>query len=398
MVTRRSVLACSTQLAVLAHWPGLALANREGEERLVVVILRGALDGLAAVAPYAEPRYSPLRGPLSLPSPNGAGNSLKLDGLFTLHPALTRMHEIFAAGELAVVHAVATPYRERSHFDGQAVLENGSAGTAHLRSGWLNRVVAEWIDEPRGSAIALAQNVPLVLRGEASVASWSPSGLTNADEDTFARVADLYAGDALLAARLEEGLRARAIAGEASANMGRSPRARDDFDALAAAAARFLAAADGPRIAVLESTGWDTHANQGADQGQLATRLGRLDSGLSTLKRDLGRQWTRTVVAVVTEFGRTVAVNGTRGTDHGTGGCAFLAGGAVAGGRVVGDWPGLAERDLHEGRDLRATTDLRAIFKGVLRDHFGLDERALANEVFPGSAGLKPLDGLIRSA
>lgn len=164
---------------------------------------------------------------------------------------------------------------------------------------------------------------------------------------------------------------------------------------LTTAAARFLASADGPRIAVLDVGGWDTHANQGAAGGNLATRLRALDAGLESLRNELGEHWSSTSVLIVTEFGRTVAVNGTRGTDHGTGTCAFLAGGAITGGRVIADWPGLAEHDLRDGHDLKATLDLRAVFKGLLAGQFGLSEAVLAQTVFPDSTAVEPLSGLL---
>jgi len=227
------------------------------------------------------------------------------------------------------------------------------------------------------------------------VTSWAPSQMPETDDDTLARVRRLYeAADPELAASLNGALEAREIAGDAGdARMG-GGRGGQAIAPLASAAARFLSSADGPRIAVLDANGWDTHANQGGAQGTLAQRLRGLDLGLQMLKTELGAHWLQTSVLVVTEFGRTAAVNGTRGTDHGTAGCAFLCGGAVAGGRVVADWPGLAARDLHEGRDLRATTDLRALFKGVLHERFGVSESALARTVFPSSDSVEPLDGL----
>jgi uncharacterized protein (DUF1501 family) len=243
-------------------------------------------------------------------------------------------------------------------------------------------------------AIAVADNVPLVLRGDRPVTSWAPSRLPDAPDDTLERIMDLYANDALLGARLRDALATKEMAGDA----GGGARGDGQLGALVSATAKFLAAPDGPRIAVLEATGWDTHANQGAEQGQLAARLGSLDAGIGALKRDLGDAWKHTAVLVVTEFGRTVAVNGTRGTDHGTGTCAFLAGGAVQGGRVIADWPGLAERDLYQARDLKPTIDLRAVFKGVLRDHLGVAAAALDEQVFPGSSAARAKDGLIRIA
>jgi uncharacterized protein (DUF1501 family) len=386
---------------LLAPFARIAHAVADTEARFVLVILRGGLDGLAAVPPYGEPQYANLRGDLALGAPGGADGVLDLDGTFGLHPALTNMHTMFKARELAVLHAVATPYRERSHFDGQNVLENGSATPNASANGWLNRALQalEQQGNPR-PAVALAESVPLVLRGEFAVNAWAPSRLPDTDEDTLARVRAMYeATDPLLAERLSAALGARELVGdEAGERMGNSrlkplPQGRgaQQVGPLVTAAARFLAIDAGPRVAVIDVGGWDTHANQGGAQGALALRLRGLDTGLAMLKTELGTVWQHTSVLVVTEFGRTVAVNGTRGTDHGTAGCAFLAGGAVAGGRVIADWPGLATRDLHENRDLRATTDLRALFKGVLADRFALAEAALEESVFPDSSAVQPL-------
>jgi uncharacterized protein (DUF1501 family) len=394
MTTRRSFIATGAKLTLLAPFARLASAE-SADARFVLVILRGGLDGLAAVPPYADSQYRALRGALALSAPGTEGGALDLDGTFGLHPALTNLHAMYRGREALVLHAAATPYRERSHFDAQKVLEAGSATPSGAVTGWLNRalgVLASGGDSH--GAIALADSVPLVLRGDFAVTSWAPSRLPDTDEDTLARVRHLYeAVDPELAARLSSALDARELAGDASeARMG--GRGGQAVAPLASAAARFLASADGPRVAVLDVGGWDTHANQGAAQGPLALRLRGLDSGLQQLKTELGAHWQSTSVLVVTEFGRTVAVNGTRGTDHGTAGCAFLAGGAVAGGRVLADWPGLQPRDLHEGRDLRATTDLRALFKAVLQERFGVGEAALARTVFPDSDSVAPLDDI----
>ena len=389
MINRRRFLAGTTQLALLAGVPGLARAQESLDSRFVFVILRGGMDGLSAVPPYAESQYQRLRGQLAI----GADEVLKLDGTFGLHPSLSNMHSMYEDGDLAVLQAVATPYRERSHFDGQNVLENGTEVPGGQRDGWLNRAVSQ--NEPTHSAIALSQNIPLVLRGDASVTSWAPSRLPEADDDTLSRLMDLYANDPHLAGRLEEAVAAREVAGEMSG--GRNNRA-GQLGPLISAAGRFLSAPDGPRIAVLETGGWDTHANQGAAQGVLSTRLRGLDQGMAALKRELGDVWQNTVIVVATEFGRTVAVNGTRGTDHGTAGCAFVAGGAVRGGRIVADWPGLSNRDLHEERDLKPTLDLRAAFKGVLSEHLDATREELDRHVFPGSDNVAPLEGLIRTS
>ncbi|HVY65086.1 MAG TPA: DUF1501 domain-containing protein [Gammaproteobacteria bacterium] len=392
MLDRRTLLRTSVQLTLLAPFVRLADAAAEKSSRFVLVILRGALDGLAACAPYGDAQYSNLRGPLALGAPGTEGGVLKLDGTFGLHPSLTNLHALYQARELAVLHAVATPYRERSHFDAQKVLEAGKLSPAATDGGWLNRALAvmHGAGDKRG-AVALNDTVPLVLRGEVEVSTWAPSRLPDADEDLLARVRRMYeAVDPPLASKLNEALDARAIAGDA-ANGKMGGGAQQAVTPLVSAAARFLRSPDGPRIAVIDVGGWDTHANQGGAQGNLATRLKGLDGGIATLKTELGPVWADTTVLVVTEFGRTVAVNGTRGTDHGTAGVAFLAGGHVQGGRVLSDWPGLAARDLYENRDLKPTTDLRGVFKGVLAERFGVPESALERTVFPDSAKVAPL-------
>jgi uncharacterized protein (DUF1501 family) len=400
MVDRRTLLKTSAQLTLLAPFARMAHAVANPDARFVLVILRGGLDGLAAVPPYGEGQYASLRGSLALESPgSGDGGVLKLDGLFGLHPSLTNLHAMYGAGEVTVLHAVATPYRERSHFDGQKVLEAGLDAPATSAGGWLNRTLVELAKAGDArDAIALAESVPLVLRGDFAVDAWAPSRLPDTDDDTLARVRALYeAADPTLAQRLNDALAARELAGDAGVGGrmgGGGFGGGAQVTPLATAAARVLASADGPRIAVIDVGGWDTHANQGAGQGALALRLRGLDSGLQTLKTELGPVWRHTSALVVTEFGRTVAVNGTRGTDHGTAGCAFLAGGAVNGGRVIADWPGLAAQDLHEGRDLRATTDLRAVFKGVLAARFGVAESVLERAVFPDSEAVQALTDL----
>ena len=393
MTTRRSLHATGATRTLLAPFARLATAASNLDARLVLIILRGGLDGLAAVPPYAEPRYAQLRGPLALAKPGTDGGALDLDGTFGLHPALTNLHAMYRAREALVLHAAATPYRDRSHFDAQNVLEAGSVAPSGADGGWLNRALAALEDagDPR-QAVALAESVPLVLRGELAVTSWAPSRLPVPGDDLLVRLRKLYwAADPALAQSLYDALEVRAIVGDTS-EQRMDGRAGLSVAPLASSAARFLRSADGPRIAVLDAGGWDTHANQGAAQGVLAQRLRGLDEGLEMLKSGLGAHWQQTTVLVVTEFGRAAAANGTRGTDHGTAGCAFVVGGAVAGGRVLGDWPGLAARDLHEGRDLRATTDLRALFKAVLHERFGVGEAALARTVFPASDSLAPLE------
>jgi uncharacterized protein (DUF1501 family) len=372
-------------------------------QRLVLVIMRGALDGLAAVPPYGDPAYAGLRREFALSAPGAdAHAALPLDGFFGLHPALGFLQQSYAARELIVFHALASPYRERSHFDGQDVLENGTLQPHALQTGWLNRALARVPGgAPREAGVALGQNVPLVMRGPAEVASWSPSRLAALDEDTYARITDLYAGDALLSRRLADAMAADAMAGGdgAPAAMGGGPGGgAGRYAEIVQAAAGFLRQDEGPKVAVFDTTGWDTHANEGGAEGQLAGRLRQLDAGLAILKQQLQSAWADTAVLLVTEFGRTAAINGTRGTDHGTATVAFLVGGAVAGGRVISDWPGLSARALYQGRDLAPTTDLRAVLKGLLAGQLEVPARALATDVFPDSESVKPLAGLLRSS
>ena len=395
----------------------LAFASAPTDARFVFVLLRGALDGLSAVPPVGDPDYARLRGQIAL-AKSGEGAALPLDGTFALHPALQFLHQSYGAGELAVLHAVATPYRERSHFDAQNVLESGDLRPHGSTSGWLNRaLVAMPAGKTREAGVALGASVPLAMRGPAEVASWSPTKIAALDEATLARITDLYARDPLLSRRLADALESDAIANEAQAAamteaesetpMMNSVVERDAkekrgygarYVATARAAAGFLKRDEGPRVAMFDTTGWDTHANEGGAQGQLALRLRGLDAALAALKESLGPVWRNTAVLVATEFGRTAAINGTRGTDHGTGAAAFLLGGAVAGGRVLCDWPGLASANLLDSRDLAPTRDLRTVMKGVLRDHLNVPAKALDNDVFPGSAATHAMAGLIKGS
>lgn len=394
MLDRRRFLTAAGLGCAAMSLPTLSLASTVSNKRLVLVILRGAMDGLSLAAPYADPDYARLRGELALPAPGRNGGVLPLDDGFGLHPAFETLHALYRDGEATIVHAVASPYRERSHFDGQDVLENGGSSVGLFRDGWLNRAL-----EPLGGslgderAIALAQNTPLVLRGNNSVTSWAPSRLPDASDSTLDRLIDLYADDQFFSTRLTQALSSQEIAAGTDGMPGRQ---RGDAEALrstASSVARFLTTEGGPSIAVIEIGGWDTHANQGASSGQLANRFAGLDGGLLELKQSLGDTWSDTVVAVVTEFGRTARVNGTRGTDHGTGTAAVLAGGAVDGGRVVTDWPGL--KDLYEDRDLRPTADIRSVFKSVLHDHMNLSSGFIDEHVFPDSHRAARMQDLI---
>jgi uncharacterized protein (DUF1501 family) len=410
-LTRRRFLLGTTALAASAAWPEVLFAHTGGSARLVVVILRGALDGMAAVPPHADPDYVGLHRELAIAAPGSADGALELNGQFGLHPSLAFLHERYRAGEAVVFQAVASPYRDRSHFDGQNVLENGLSKPLGSADGWLNRALADLArDAGRAErAVAISQNVPLILRGDVPVISKSPQSTPDVDEDLLARLADLYSQDNWFSARLSEAVQTERMTDSAggsemqgSAMQGQSGAATlayrpDRVSPVAKMAASLMRSEGGPEVAVIEVGGWDTHANQGGAKGVLAQRLAGLDNALRVLCGELGPLWPQTAVLIVTEFGRTAAVNGTRGTDHGTGGCAFLTGGAVDGGKVIADWPGLAHNQLLDNRDLRPTLDLRSVFKGVLSDHLRVDGKALANRIFPDSSGARPLQGLIRA-
>jgi len=398
--SRRAMLAGSGALFAWAHLP--RLAHAEGRDpRFLTIVLRGALDGLATVAPAGDPDWIALRGDNALRF-DGKVPALKLDGFFALNPAMPNLHRMFQANEAIIVHACATPYRERSHFDGQDLLESGLPQPAPSDSGWLNRALhglasADRVDAgERARALGVGPALPLLVRGPAPVLTWSPQNAPAASEDTARRLLELYRhADLKLANVMEEN--AKLVAMEHTDDMRKAPsnQPRAYFTDAAGTAAKFMAQPDGPRIGALALDGWDTHNNEGIAGGRLAQLLGSLDGALAAVKANMGPAWRETVVALVTEFGRTARINGTDGTDHGTATVALLAGGALKGGRVIADWPGLKPADLYEDRDLKPTTDLRAVLKGVLKDHLRVDDRALAETVFPGSKNFKPLAGLV---
>jgi uncharacterized protein (DUF1501 family) len=407
--TRREALLGAGSLFAWSQMPRLARA--EGRDpRMLVIVLRGALDGLGAVAPVGDPDWIGLRGDRALVL-DGKPPALPLDSFFALNPAMPNLHRLYKAQQATIVHATATPYRERSHFDGQDVLESGLARPGAADTGWLNRALAELASDgrvdPRGSRILGVGSVtPLVVRGRAPVLSWVPQKLLPASEDTQARLLDLYKHtDPRLAVALEARMRLAALGPTAAPDASMSDNAplaapgiagvRAYFAEAAGTAARLLAKPDGPRVGAVGFIGWDTHINEGAASGQLANLLGALDGALAAIETNMGDSWRETVVTVITEFGRTARINGTNGTDHGTGTVAFLAGGALRGGRVIADWPGLKQAQLYEERDLKPTTDLRTVLKGLLRDHLRVDERVLANTVFPDSIGVVPTAGLV---
>lgn len=399
-LTRRGLVAAGGSFFASAFLPRISSAATARDPRLIVIILRGALDGLSAVAPIGDPDYADLHGALAL-SLGGEHPALPLDSFFALNPSMPVFARLFAAKQAIVVHATATAYRERSHFDGQDVLESGMPGPGAVRTGWLNRAIDL---VPKGErvaakgALAVGPSTPLVLRGPAPVLGWAPQSLPDASDDLAKRVIELYQHrDHELASALAHGIDLDRIA---TREMGPDMRLRGGGPGVAMrqaaqGAARLVAADDGPRIAALSFDGWDTHAHEGGTTGRLAQLLNGLDGALEELEKGLGAKWSATAVVAITEFGRTARINGTTGTDHGTASVAFLAGGALAGGRIIADWPGLEPAQLYQNRDLMPTTDLRGVLKGLLADQFGLSAAVLANQIFPHSTDVKPLPGLV---
>ena len=377
--------AAASPVATLSFATHNFAASTKTDKRFVMVILRGGMDGLYAVPAVGDPDFAAARGTLS----QYAEPVLPLDTTFALHPNLKQTHSLFQRGEMAVVHAVGLGYRDRSHFDAQQVLESGSNRPYELSTGWLGRALG--VQHSKG--LALSTTVPLLLRGAGTIDTWAPSSLPNPSVDLVNRMQRMYAGDVALGAAL-----ARAKALHFDSGMGAdvnnaAAHKASNFVALANRAAEFLALPDGPQAAVLELGGWDSHANQAAPNAATSNNLRQLDNGLAALREGLlpSSMWQNTVVVVVSEFGREVAMNGTQGTDHGTGGVAFVLGGKVNGARVVGEWPGLTKKDRYEGRDLRITTDIRSVLKGVLSDHFSVSTRSLNADVFPASDAVKSL-------
>lgn len=363
---------------------GLAFGAPIKDKRLMVVVLRGALDGLAAVAPVGDKSYADVRGALALP--HNADVLLDLDGFFAMHSALKPLMPLYQQKQMLVMHAVATSYRERSHFDAQNLLENGSDKPYKLSTGWLNRAVQGYVNE--SNLIAMGSNIPLLLRGAVQAGSWSSSVLPGVEDDFLLRVGRMYESDPDLMGALNKAVELQGMSEQMNADRGGGR----NFIQLMSKAAEFMKPDNGMLIGTAELGGWDTHANQGLGQGALARNMATLAEGLHTFKEKMGDAWDKTAVLCVTEFGRTVRANGSGGTDHGTGSVAFLLGGKVNGGRVIGDWPGLAK--LYQDRDLIPANDLRGLIKATLNQHLNLPSYSLDREVFPGSEKIQLKDKL----
>jgi uncharacterized protein (DUF1501 family) len=388
-MNRRHLLAAASAGVGLAFAGRVAAQTNGPANKLVVVIARGAMDGLSVTVPYADPNYVPLRGGLAIAAPGEANGALALSEGVGLHPALAGLHALYGQDQMRFAPAVALPVRIRSHFDAQDVLENGGEGLRQQSDGWLNRaIVAAGGTSLKG--LSIGAQTPLILRGDAPVSSWAPGGLVRDGDRIASLLQDLYVEDPMLGQNLARGLATEQLV---SMEGGDQRLRRNDVQGLGQAVARLMTGPEGADIVAVSLDGWDTHAGQRA---QLQTRLTGLDQLVTGLKDGLGETWSRTAVIVATEFGRTARANGTQGTDHGTGSSLLLAGGAVKRGGPIGDWPTLADNRLFENRDLAPTLDIRSVFKGVLRDHMGLDRAALDARVFPGSAAEAPaMDGLV---
>jgi len=379
---RRAFIAAGGLGLLGAFAPRMAFAKAATAKRFVFIIQRGAADGLGTIGAVGDPAFVGARGDLAADLTAGT----KLDAMFALHPAMTNAAGLYGKGQALFAHAIASPYRDRSHFDGQNVLETGGTGAYQLKDGWMNRLLGV-VPTDDARAIAIAATVPMALRGRREVASYAPSSLPDASDDLLARVTQLYAGDAQLHGLWNEALSTRQLTSDLAQDNGRNAAATG------ALAARLLAPANGARIATIETGGWDTHAGQ---RGRLAAQLKGLDAMIGALQAGLGPVWNDTLVLVATEFGRTVAVNGTGGTDHGTGTAAMLFGGAVKGGRVFADWPGMATANLFEARDLKPTTPLDAFIGGAVADHFAIEPPRAMAALFPASAKTAAIGGLLR--
>ena len=368
MFSRRFILGAGGAAVASFALPRMAFARADTPKRFVFIIQRGAADGLAIVAPTGDPAFHGVRGDFIPDLQTGA----KLDGMFTLHPTLAETAKLCAAKQALFVHAVASPYRDRSHFDGQNVLETGGSAAYRVKDGWMNRLLG-LLPADEGKALALSSTVPMALRGAHDVSSYAASALPGASDDLLARVGKLYESDRQLHGLWEAAMQTRMTAGDLAGS-------GQNGAATGALAAKLLAGANGAGIAMIETGGWDTHSGQ---RGRLNVQLRGLDQMVAALKVGLGPDWANTLVIVATEFGRTVAPNGTGGTDHGTASAAMLIGGAVAGGKVVADWPGLSQGALYEGRDLKPTTDLDALIGGALAQHYELEPARTMTALFP---------------
>jgi len=422
-INRRSLLGLGASLGISVNFLGTqAFAATEGDlarKKLVVVICRGGMDGLSVSPPVGDAHYANLRGSIAM----RPDQVLKLDDTFGLHPELTSVHTLALKGEARIAPAIASPDRARSHFEAQDVLETGAAHVYGTETGWLNRTLEALAPVRKVEGLSVGSTAPLILRGKVQAASWSPGKGVDETARLPTLLQDLYKADPMLGPAFARGLETETMAQTAMTALSATPAmnvaaastpamkgqsgpaspvaANDRQNRAGSEAARklgatlggFMIQAGGPQIAAISLDGFDTHAGQ---PGQIATRLSYMDAALDGLHDGLGGEWKNTVVIAVTEFGRTARVNGTGGTDHGTASTGLILGGALKkGGGIVGDWPGLADNALFENRDTAPTVDMRGLFKGVLADHIGVDRAILESKVFPDSAAVRPVTGLV---
>ena len=395
MLSRRTLLKSASVMAALHVAPAaaFALANAPIDQRLILILQRGAQDGLHAMPPYADKDYKTLRPNLAISRPGTEDGALELDGYFGLHPSLSYTHSLFGSGDALFVPAIATRYRNRSHFDGQNLLENGSGQPYGASDGWLNRALKglHATDTPVGFNVGY--DTPLILQGSSEVHTYAPSTLPEVGDAFLQRLMTNYQADTLFAEALAQGM--DPLLDTMSMSRGETRRAATGRDATFAARAtsEALLKANGPRIAVIELGGWDTH---NAQRPRLNNLFKQLDDTVRTLAETLEPVWNQTVILTMSEFGRTAAQNGSGGTDHGTGGMSMLVGGAVNGGKLAGQWPGLSARSLYEGRDVAPLNTLESVFKALLIEHAGLAESFIEDQVFPNSREIRPFEGLIK--
>jgi len=405
---RRRWLCDAGALAAGAAAPQFARADSgdAGERCLVVVMLRGAVDGLSVVVPHADPDYARGRREIAIAAPGAEDGALALDRLFGLHPSLAALMPLWSARRLAFVQASGSPDLTRSHFDAQDFMESGTPGRRSTPDGWLNRLLSE-LDGRGGEGVRginLGPSMPRIMAGAAQVAALpagtAPRRIAQASPALTDALDRLYGADAD-AASAWAALRQTSAAIAAADADGMDPSIAPGAVPLAGLAqdarrlGRLLRREPSMRAAFFSVGGWDTHVNQGGARGPLANRLQALAAGLTALVDGLGDRFDDTVIVVMSEFGRTVLQNGTQGTDHGHGNVMWLLGGGVAGGRVHGRWPGLDTASLHQGRDLAITTDFRQVLAEVLERHLRLDDMRLAR-VLPTGSGEGGRVGVLR--
>lgn len=419
IISRRRALQGAGMLAAAGMLPDIrfALANVPTDKRLIVYIARGAMDGLATIPAYGDKDYVEARGAMAL----SKDLYLPLDGFYGVHRNLGSFEKLFRRKQALAVHAVATPFRERSHFEAQNVLESGLAAPQQVAEGWLNRVLAIYGDEASRKGLAFGQSLPLMLQGAVHVPCWAPSEQGLPEPQLLKALEKMYAEDKMFSNALTGAINVHGIVDDAmgknmpgtiggDGNINVNPidftsgsemklvpnkvAVQDSIKAVS----KLMSDPKGPRIAVFDQGGWDTHVTQGTADGIFPFCAMLLDAALQTFREELGAHWKNTVFLVVTEFGRTVAGNGTQGTDHGTASCVLLAGGAVNGGKILGDWPGLSKDKQYKGRDLAPTTDMRSVIKTVLSEHLDIDGKILSERIFPGSGDVPVMEGLVNKA